>query len=423
MRIDPSVPDALASHSQHLGDGLNQLRMPSRIIARLCAFLALAMLCTAAFVRADTVKLNDGTTLEGDILSENETQLTIEAQIASGTITKRETVNKADIIQIMRLTPEQKTQRAMEVAFRKLEEYQLDSMTSFPLSHYDQVINDVFHQFLIDYPGSPYLKAVQDKLAQWLAERDEVASGKAKYKGQWMLAAEAAKLEERDQLRHLLESGHQQLIDGHYSPALDEFKAIISTAKEPEFIDEAMRLYGETCRQWIAALERQRQPLTDEIKSYQERLTHSRQDRDEAESKLKSAISEQKSSQTYALGEEALVANARAAFDRARTEYDSTEAHLLELQNQLSAVQQQIAEVQTRSTAYTAGTAQMAQRKTEPASTASAATTNEPAQHAAPPVPQPAALDSIMGWVQQYWVYGAVAVVLGLWVVSRFFTR
>ena len=384
------------------------------------------MLYAAAPVRAESVRLNDGTVLDGDILSENETQLTIEAQFASGTITKKETLNKADIAQVTRLTPEEKTQRAMEMAFKKLETYQLDSMTSFPVSHYDEVINDVFHPFLIQYPNSPYAKAVQEKLTQWLRERDEAASGKAKYRGKWLTADEAAKLTERDNLRHLLEGGHQQLIDGHFSSALDQFKTLISTAKDPEFIDEAIRLYAETCRLWIDALERQRQPLADGIKSYQERLARTRQDRDQAEAKLKEAISEQKNSQTYAMGGEVLAANARSAFDRARAEYDKTETRLLELQNQLSGVEQQIAGVQTRSTAYAAGTVQVTQNKTEagtPAPAAHSGATNQPASRPLPPVQQPAALNDFMNWVQQYWVYGAVGLLVGLWVISRFFTK
>lgn len=188
MNVNPSSRMPWHPAISHMGVGLKRLKTPSRIVARPCAFMALMMLCAAAFIRADTVKLNDGTVLDGDIISENETQLTMEVQFASGTITRKETVTKTDVAQIIRLTPEQKAERARERAFKKLEAYQLDSATSFPLSYYDHVINNVLRQFLIQYPDSSHTKAVQDKLSQWLAERDEVASGQAKYKGQWMRA-------------------------------------------------------------------------------------------------------------------------------------------------------------------------------------------------------------------------------------------
>jgi hypothetical protein len=170
--------------------------------------LCLGCLAILGAAAADTVKLKDGTVLEGDIISEDETQLTLTVVFASGTISFQEVIRKSDIAEVIRLTPEQKTERDMEKAYERLKKYQLDVRRSGPVSYYDQVIKGVFLRFLQQYPSSPYTNDVDSKILQWQTERDKVAAGLAKWDGQWMEASEAAKLAEQARAQFHLERNH-----------------------------------------------------------------------------------------------------------------------------------------------------------------------------------------------------------------------
>src|SRR5258708_40333320 len=116
--------------------------MKANLLA-LWVMLAMGLVICA---RADSVRLNNGTVLEGEILSEDDIQMVIEVALAGGTILKRETIKKAEIAQIKRLTLEQKAERAMEAAFKDLQRYQLDPSTSRAVSYYDQVITEVLRK-------------------------------------------------------------------------------------------------------------------------------------------------------------------------------------------------------------------------------------------------------------------------------------
>jgi hypothetical protein len=144
--------------------------------------------------RADTVRLKTGETLEGTLLTETDTNITVEVEHAGGTILSTEIIDRNQIAEIVRSTPEQLAQRAMERAYANTRKYQLDPMTSYSLDYYRLVIDGILLRFLADYPDSPHTNAVEAKLHEWVVEQGTVASGKAKYSGIWMRAEEAARL-------------------------------------------------------------------------------------------------------------------------------------------------------------------------------------------------------------------------------------
>src|SRR5579863_8552806 len=141
-----------------------------------------------------TINLRDGRVLEGPVLLEDDQQITIEAQFANGTITRKYQIDKSDIISISHLSAVDRDQRLATVAFHDLGKYQLDPQNSYPLSYYDGAINDGFRSFLTQYPRVLETGVVSNRLAAWQEERDRVASGQVKYHGRWMPAVEAGKL-------------------------------------------------------------------------------------------------------------------------------------------------------------------------------------------------------------------------------------
>jgi hypothetical protein len=144
-------------------------------------------------VAADTVRLKTGDIYEGTILRETETNVSIEVEYARGTILSTEILNKTQITEIVRSTPEQLAQRAMERAYANTQRYNLDPLTSYTFNAYRLVIDGVLRRFLTDYPNSPYTNAVQAKLSEWTAEQGKVASGLRKYHGVWMRPEEFAR--------------------------------------------------------------------------------------------------------------------------------------------------------------------------------------------------------------------------------------
>lgn len=131
------------------------------------------------------IKLNNGDTREGPVLAEDEQQITINAQFAHGTITRRDIIDKADIATLTHLNQAERTQRMASMAYRALDKYQLDPKNSRPVSFYDRVILDVFKPFLSQYPNTPEAEQVSSRLSEWLTERAKVASGMVKRRGQW----------------------------------------------------------------------------------------------------------------------------------------------------------------------------------------------------------------------------------------------
>ena len=142
---------------------------------------------------ADTVRLKTGKILEGTIVSETDANVRIEVEYAGGTILSTEIHNKDEIAEIVRSTPEQLAQRAMERAYANTQKYNLDPTTSYVPNHYRVVIDRVLRRFLADYPDSPYTNAIQTKLNDWIAEQGKVDSGMRKYRGVWMRPEEYAR--------------------------------------------------------------------------------------------------------------------------------------------------------------------------------------------------------------------------------------
>lgn len=146
----------------------------------------LVWLCTPALLNADTLILNSGEVLEGQILSETDTQIEIEAVFYHGTITARRDVPKADVKSIVRVSAEQKQEKADTAALGK---YTLDPNQELTKEQYAAGIAD-FEKFLATYPNSRSATGITQRVADWRAEASNVASGKVKFASLWMTPEE-----------------------------------------------------------------------------------------------------------------------------------------------------------------------------------------------------------------------------------------
>ena len=245
--------------------------------------LGCCVLAVMSAAWADQVKLKDGTVLDGTILAEDDKQITIEVAFGSGTITRQELVDKSNVVEIVRLTPEQKAEQQMTRDYEKAKKNQLDPATNYPLAAYDPVINDVFRKYLAQYTNSPYQQEITGWIAQWEAERDMVASGQRKYRGQWMSLEEAGKLAEQDRRQRLLQLGRGFMAKGRYDEAIKEFHNLSETDRDPQVVGEARQLEAESYRLWLKSVEREQQRINREIKSSEERPARAQKAKERAE--------------------------------------------------------------------------------------------------------------------------------------------
>ena len=181
-----------------------------------CVCAGLLWLCASASLKADTLILNSGEKLEGQILSETETQIEIEAVFYHGTILAKREVPKADIKSIIRESVEQKQEK---VGFAALGKYTLNPNQELTTEQYATGIA-AFEKFLATYPNSSNASDVTQRVADWRAEASNAASGRVKFNSLWMTPDEKKTRAERWQkqadaqaAQNALQSLQKQLAD------------------------------------------------------------------------------------------------------------------------------------------------------------------------------------------------------------------
>ena len=146
-----------------------------RLLFRVC--VGLLWLYASASLKADTLILNSGEVLDGQILSETETQIEIEAVFYHGTILAKRDVPKADIKSIVRESIEQKQEK---VDYAALGKYTLNPNQELTQEQYAAGIAD-FEKFLATYSNSSNTLDVTQRVTDWRAEATNAASGKVKF--------------------------------------------------------------------------------------------------------------------------------------------------------------------------------------------------------------------------------------------------
>lgn len=140
----------------------------------LCSFSAVLGLALGA--SADTVVLKSGEKVEGRILSENDTQVTVEVQVTAS-IKDERVFKKADIDKIDKIQPD-------EVAWPALKGLAL-AKESFEAVDYQRA-EAALQNFLTQFPASGHAEEAKSKLAEFSAEQKRVADGEVKLDGKWL---------------------------------------------------------------------------------------------------------------------------------------------------------------------------------------------------------------------------------------------
>ena len=146
----------------------------------------LAFIVVVPYASADLVTLNSGETFQGDIISETDTQITIQVSNATRTITTTRLILKADIKSIGRESPEQKQERR---AHEALDQLQLNPNSEFSVPEYERVI-EAFNKYLTTYPESKFADDIRQRLSLWTNELSHVERGEVKFNSRWMTPEE-----------------------------------------------------------------------------------------------------------------------------------------------------------------------------------------------------------------------------------------
>ncbi len=385
-------------------------------------WLLVAFALVTACARADTVTLKDGTVLDGDITAEDDSSLSIYLEFAHGTITEMRHLAKTDIATIVRLTAVQRAARQAKLDYDKIEKYQLSPSASYQLDYYNHVVRDVFHKFLASHPDSAYTSNVTTRIAQWETERDLVAAGKMKFHGQWLPAAEGARLAEHERGQQLLQQSRWLISQGRLDSAIQELEKVLSLSTQPDLVSQAKTLLASAFQQTITSLERQKQQRESDVASAQQWVDRAQQVANTAEASASQAPSSAQSlggpkpvgSSYHALGGDSQsfvqnrtavnaargnLAQAQSCLDQARSQLDDTVKKLAALQSQASTVEAKwgIVAVGRNVETIKAPTA------------AVPSTTNKP----------PDVFAGAGAWVKNNWVYMAMVLFVLLYALSR----
>lgn len=142
----------------------------------------LTLLVLPALALADTVTLQSGEQLTGDVVEQTATNLTIRLFNDNRTISYARIVAGNEIRTVTFEAPESKAQRAAHDALRR---YRLFPDQELTVTGYQAGIV-AFEKFLTAHPHGSLADDVRQRLADWRAEKQHVADGQVKFHGRWL---------------------------------------------------------------------------------------------------------------------------------------------------------------------------------------------------------------------------------------------
>ena len=362
-------------------------------LARQC-LLIIALVLGLCRVHADTVKLKDGTVLEGNVTAEDADTLSIYLEFARGTISETRRINKADIAEIIRWTPGQRAAWQAKHDYEKLQRYQLDPHANYLVEYYDQVINNVFREYLTVHPDSPYTSNVTAKIDAWQAERDLVVAGNVKLHGRWSPAAEAAQEIGRQRGQQLLEQARGLISQGRFESAVQPLQLVVHMDGQPELVSQAKPLFDSACQRAMLLLYQQRERLEGDLASAQQRVEQARH-----------ASSRAGGTQPQATGSNALISTQiRASVNAERRDLDAAQSQLSQVKCRLDDVELRLRTLNSQ--AFAPVTVQAPNPQPPATQTRSADTLDT--------------LADIVAWLKQNWVGLVIIGVVVVFLLSRF---
>jgi hypothetical protein len=229
---------------------------------RLSLTFALLLFAGGFASLADVVTLKNGDKVQGKIVSETGTDITMDVQVAAGIVDSR-VIPKSDVASVTKDQPD-------AAAWQQVQNLKLGP-SSFAATVYDSMITPL-RNFTTQFPTSTHASEAQKLLADLEAEKKRVAAGEVKLNGKWMSKDEAQK--ERYQINALLafqymrdQAGKADLV-----AALNAFDVIETQYPGAKVYPDAVELARRVLPSLKQDIERKRQTLIPELEHRRQQI-------------------------------------------------------------------------------------------------------------------------------------------------------
>jgi len=238
--------------------------MKKTILSNVPATLALFTVCVVT-ASADTIKLKDGKTLDGTIIAEDATSVTIKT-IVVGKITDNKIVPRSDIASMVKKTPEDDAAEAI----KKL----LPSEDFLQPSAYNKLIAEGPDKFLATYPNSKYraeILAVKKTLTE---EQAQTRRSMRKVDGKWLNGDELQANDYNIQALKIFREMEKAVAADDYRAALDAFVRIEAIGRYSLSYPKAIEAARTVLEKYSANLAAGIKSVPQKMKEAEERLAN-----------------------------------------------------------------------------------------------------------------------------------------------------
>ena len=190
--------------------------MKKSILPKVPAAFALFALCSFQ-APADTIKLKDGKSIDGTIIAEDASSVTIKT-IVVGKITDNKIVPRSEIASLVKKTPEDDAAEAVKKIL-PTEDFLLPSA-------YNKIIAEGPDKFLATYPNSKYRAEILELKKSLTDEQAQSRRGMRKVDGKWLSGEEMQANEYNIQTLKVFREMEKAVAAEDFRGALDAFTRI-----------------------------------------------------------------------------------------------------------------------------------------------------------------------------------------------------
>ena len=218
---------------------------PFRLLPR---FIALAVLLGATSL-ADTITLTSGEKLEGKVVNETATELTVAVKV-SASVTDERTIPKSTVAKIDKEQPD-------EVAWAAIKNLK-PGANSLSLSQYDAAMRPL-QGFVNDFAKSPHAAEASAMLATFAGEKKRVEEGELRLGEKWLTKEEVDKDRYQISGQLVFQSMRGQRAAGDLIGALNSFEQLEKSFPGAKSFPDAVEAARETLTALNATVTRAQQ--------------------------------------------------------------------------------------------------------------------------------------------------------------------
>ena len=236
--------------------------------SKILKFFIIPLFFIAPQLDADTIKLKDGSILEGKILEESPSTIKIEYNVTKS-IKDIRSINRSEIKEIDKVSED-------KIAFNTIKSL-LPTEDLLSTDDYDKILADKPAKFLALYPSSNHKDSVQQIIDEIEKEKALTESGGIKLNGKWITGVEAAKDKYNHQAQILAVKIIKANKKNNYSLMLDHFDELqmnypysLAYGKTIPLIKETLPKYDITLKREEKAYQVRNKEREDQYKSMEE---------------------------------------------------------------------------------------------------------------------------------------------------------